>query len=373
MNLTVLRLKWAGCSVRLALACLAMFLLWLPLSVRAQPKCTPTASVTATVPATIYERSGLPTGGALTSWLPLFSGSAPMYECKGNALFGGAVSVGGLLKSAIQVPYRSSGPLISVFDTNVPGVGVAFAVTLRTAGCSSGVLDAGGLPSTVLEGTVQSAPSYGVWFQCKASAGSDRLLVSVEMMFVKTGLISGGVVTPPIPLLRSSYSMNGELKPGTWGVMAGPTVVQGPSSCTVQNVTVPMGSYKSSAFTGVGTFTPAKNFEVSVTCPPAMLLFTTGPAPRPMAIGYRIYVSGAKMLATGVVALSPDSTAKGIGLRLSNSTASPLVFGSTYPLEYDATSGSSHSVKFQAAYQQVAATVSPGTANAVLIFAMNYQ
>jgi len=373
MNLTIWPLKWRGCNWRLVFACFAMLLLWLPLSVRAQPKCTPAANATATVPAAIYEKPGLPIGGALTSWFPLFSGSAPMYECKGNALFGAAVSVAGLLKSAIQVPYKSSGLPISVFDTNVPGVGVAFALTLNTAGCSSGVLDAGGLPSAVPEGTVQSSPSYGVWFQCKASAGSDRLLVSVEMMFVKTGAISGGTVTPSVPLLRSSYSMDGALKPGTWGVMAGSTVVHGPSSCNVQDVTVAMGSYKSSAFSGVGSLTPAKNFEVSVTCPPGMMLVTSGTSARPMAIGYKIYVNGAKMLATGVVALSPDSTAKGIGLRLSNSTASPLVFGFAYPLEYDATSGSSHSVKFQAAYQQVAATVTPGTANAVLIFAMNYQ
>ncbi len=174
-------------------------------------------------------------------------------------------------------------------------------------------------------------------------------------------------------MLQSSYSIDGVLTSGSWVVTAGPTVVQGLSTCTAQDVTVAMGSYKSSAFSGVGTTTPAKSFEVSVSCPPGMMLVTTATSPRPMTIGYRINVPGGKVLAVGVAALSSGSTAKGIGLRLSNSTSSPLTFGATYPLEYSATSGSNQSVKFQAAYQQVAATVTPGTANAVLTFAMDYQ
>ncbi|MNV90496.1 Fimbrial protein [compost metagenome] len=92
-----------------------------------------------------------------------------------------------------------------------------------------------------------------------------------------------------------------------------------------------------------------------------------------MSIGYRIYSSGTETPNATVFALSSGSTAKGIGLRISNSASVPVRSGSVYALDYNATSGSSHSVKFQAAYQQVDATVTPGTANAVLIFAMNYQ
>ena len=50
-------------TVRAALACLAMCLLGLPLSVSAQPKCTASPSVAAALPATIYVNPNLGTGG----------------------------------------------------------------------------------------------------------------------------------------------------------------------------------------------------------------------------------------------------------------------------------------------------------------------
>jgi len=180
-------------------------------------------------------------------------------------------------------------------------------------------------------------------------------------------------VTPSVPMLESSYSLNGVLTKSTWSVTAGPTVVQGLPTCTVKDVTVAMGSYKSSAFGGIGTTTPAKDFEVSVTCPPGMMLFTAGLTPRPMAIGYRIYSGGTEKPSTNVFALSSGSTAQGIALRISNAASAPFGSDNVHILGYNATYGASQSVKFQAAYQQIDATVTPGTANAVLIFAMNYQ
>ena len=175
-------------------------------------------------------------------------------------------------------------------------------------------------------------------------------------------------------MLESSYSLDGVLTKSTWSVTAGPTVVQGLPTCTAKDVTVAMGSYKSSTFTGIGTTTPAKDFEVSVTCPPGMMLVTREPLPRPVSVAYRIYSNGTENPRTNVFALSSGSTAKGIALRISNSASAQFGSDRSYLLAgYNVDSGSSHSVKFQAAYQQVDATVTPGTANAVLIFAMNYQ
>ncbi len=147
MNCKVFPLRPGDRIVHAALACLTMLLLWLPLSVNAQTKCTAAASLAAVVPATIYVNPKLLTGQGLTDWIRLSPGSSSMYECKGgNALLGAAVSVAGLSKSGLQTPHWS-GRQISVYDTNVPGVGVAFAVSLYVGVCSSGVLDAGGSTS----------------------------------------------------------------------------------------------------------------------------------------------------------------------------------------------------------------------------------
>jgi major type 1 subunit fimbrin (pilin) len=361
-------------TVRAALACLAMCLLGVPLFASAQSKCTASPSVAAALPATIYVNPNLGTGGGLTSWLSLSIGAPVMYSCTGNASLGAAIRVVGLPKSGIQVPYGGGTP-ISVFDTNVPGVGVAFAASFGVGNCTTSPLDLGGLPPTTPASgtaTVQFTPSSGVWLQC-ADAARNLRVNSIWMQFVKTGPISGGTVTPSVPMLESSYSLNGVLTKSTWSVTAGPTVVQGLPTCTVKDVTVAMGSYKSSAFGGIGTTTPAKDFEVSVTCPPGMMLFTAGLTPRPMAIGYRIYSGGTEKPSTNVFALSSGSTAQGIALRISNAASAPFGSDNVHILGYNATYGASQSVKFQAAYQQIDATVTPGTANAVLIFAMNYQ
>ncbi|MNU04141.1 F17d-G fimbrial adhesin precursor [compost metagenome] len=72
--------------------------------------------------------------------------------------------------------------------------------------------------------------------------------------------------------------------------------------------------------------------------------------------------------------MSPGATASGIGVQLKDAASAVLQFGKNYPLTgYNVTSGSTHSVKLQAAYYQTGAVVGPGTANAVMTFTLNYQ
>ncbi len=307
-------------------------------------------------------------------WRGLPSSSMPIYECTGNALFGAAIKVAGLIKSSMQTSY--SGGAVSVFDTNVPGVGVAFAAGLSVQGpaCMSGVLDPGGLPSTGGSGVAQSAPEYGVWFQCQTtSSAKTTLAIGLRMQYVKTGPIRGGTVTPSAPMLESRYSINGVLNPGAWGVTAAQTVIQGPPTCTAQDVTVAMGPHKSSAFRGIGSTGAVTAFAITITCPAG--LTTTGGTSRPLNIGYQFAApAGVAVPSNGVIALSPGSTASGIGLQLKDAASTALVFGKNYPLAgYNVISASTHSVKLQAAYYQTGAAVGPGTANAVVTFTLNYQ
>ncbi|WP_369632876.1 fimbrial protein [Variovorax sp. V512] len=361
--------------MRAALVCLVMCLLGVPSMTLAQTKCAPMANQILAVPATIAVPRDLPVGGILMDWRGLSSATTSMYECTGNAVFGAAIRVAGLSKSGIQTSY--SGAAVSVFETNVPGVGVAFAIGLSVQGlaCMSGVLDPGGLPSAGVAGTVQSAPEYGVWFQCGlASSTKTTLGIGLRMQYVKTGPISGGTVTPSASMLESRYSINGVLSKGAWGVTVGPTVIQGPPTCTVQDVAVALGSHKSSAFSRIGATGPAKAFAITVTCPSGMLV-TVGGISRPLNIGYQFAApAGVLVPSNGVIALSPGATASGIGVQLKDAASAVLQFGKNYPLTgYNVTSGSTHSVKLQAAYYQTGAVVGPGTANAVMTFTLNYQ
>ena len=76
----------------------------------------------------------------------------------------------------------------------------------------------------------------------------------------------------------------------------------------------------------------------------------------------------------GVLALSSGSTATGIGLQLKDGSGNPLKYNTQYTLtRYSKTTGGSHTIPLTAAYYQTAASVTPGSANAVLTFTMTYQ
>jgi major type 1 subunit fimbrin (pilin) len=76
-----------------------------------------------------------------------------------------------------------------------------------------------------------------------------------------------------------------------------------------------------------------------------------------------------------VLALTPTSTATGIGLQLKDGNGNPLQYNTTqYTLSaYNTATGGSYTIPLTAAYYQTAATVTPGSANATLTFTLIYQ
>src|SRR5262249_36950664 len=76
----------------------------------------------------------------------------------------------------------------------------------------------------------------------------------------------------------------------------------------------------------------------------------------------------------GVLALSSDSTATGIGLQLKDGSGNALKYNMKYTLtSYSSTTGGSYTIPLKANYYQTSASVTAGTANAVLTFTMTYQ
>jgi major type 1 subunit fimbrin (pilin) len=127
-----------------------------------------------------------------------------------------------------------------------------------------------------------------------------------------------------------------------------------------------MGSYQQSAFKGVGmATTPAVGFNVAVNACP------TGLA----SIQYQFIPVNAVLDATnGVLALSSTSTAAGIGVQLKDGNGNPIQYNTQYTLSaYNTATGGSYTIPLTAAYYQTAATVTPGSANAVLTFTLTYQ
>lgn len=137
------------------------------------------------------------------------------------------------------------------------------------------------------------------------------------------------------------------------------------TSCQTPDLSVQLGSHKASAFSGRGSTTPAVNFNVAIkNCPAGM-----------SQVKYEISApDGIVDASNGVMALAASSTAKGVGIRLTDSNDRALKFNSQYTLSsYKAATGGTYSVPLRASYYQTGSgAVTSGTANGSLVFILSY-
>jgi major type 1 subunit fimbrin (pilin) len=137
------------------------------------------------------------------------------------------------------------------------------------------------------------------------------------------------------------------------------------ASCTTPNVTVSMGSYPAATFKGSGSSSNPVAFNVAVNnCPAGM-----------NQIQYSFDAPGGVANANnGVIKLSSDSTATGVGLQLKDNAGNALKYDTQYTLSgYVTSTGGSYTIPLKAAYYQTGTAVTAGTANGVLTFTMTYQ
>jgi major type 1 subunit fimbrin (pilin) len=137
-------------------------------------------------------------------------------------------------------------------------------------------------------------------------------------------------------------------------------------SCTTPNVTVNMGNYLSSKFTGVGSTTSATSFNIALnSCPSGM-----------NSIQYEIDPTTTIVPGTGnsVVTLDSKSTAKGIGLQLLDSNGNPFALGTQVTFNgYNSSSGGNLTIPLKARYYQTGTPVGAGSASTEMTFTMTYQ
>jgi major type 1 subunit fimbrin (pilin) len=252
----------------------------------------------------------------------------------------------------------NAGVTYTVFNTNVAGVGVAISVRSYLNACGwQGPHDL-----DVIESNARWACT-GTGAALNGGAASAALvktgpttggLTSGGVLFQATAVVQptrGGETVPQNGIVKKQFSLS-------------PTIIVG-LACSTPDVTVSMGLYKISAFTGKGSSTRPVRFNVAVnSCPPGMT-----------KIQYQFDAPGGVTDTTnGVIALTAASTATGIGLKLMDRSSVALKFDTQYQLSgYNAATGGSYTIPLQAAYYQTAAAITGGTANAIMTFTMTYQ
>ncbi|MEJ0230742.1 fimbrial protein (plasmid) [Klebsiella michiganensis] len=146
---------------------------------------------------------------------------------------------------------------------------------------------------------------------------------------------------------------------------AGTATFEGGGTCTTPDVTVTLPDTPVSEFTGIGSTAAQTAFELAFNNCPAGL----------SSIDYSFATTTSMLDSTqGVVALSSDSTASGVGIQLLSESGSAIQMETSYSLdEYDTEDTGSYTVSLLAGLYQTSANVSAGSAVTAITFTASYK
>ncbi|MFS5317981.1 fimbrial protein [Streptococcus agalactiae] len=136
-------------------------------------------------------------------------------------------------------------------------------------------------------------------------------------------------------------------------------------TCTVPSQAVELPSTRAGSLKGVGTTAGERSFRININdCPKGY-----------NKIFYRLKPAGDTIeTSAGVLPLSPESTAKGVKIRVTDSAGAAVVFDTSTRIDdYNKDTGGSFSIPMRVSYIQTAANVTPGTVNGAMSVLMEYQ
>jgi len=129
-----------------------------------------------------------------------------------------------------------------------------------------------------------------------------------------------------------------------------------------RTINVPLGEVLTKTFTGIGSTSPDKHFNIGLTCTQPAGTYT-------VALTFNATADASK--ASGVLALTGGaSAASGVGIQLLKDST-PVEFGHELPIG-TAESGVL-SIPMTARYYQTAADIKPGQANGIATFVVSYK
>lgn len=270
-----------------------------------------------------------------------------------------------------------------VYATGVPGIGVSWWSGQSTPGAVGAGSNTLGIVPNGCTGAGNSCQTGSL------KLGPRGALVLIKTGPVGTGTIRGsdfGRLVYSTVVETSAAAATSEI-----GVTGNINVVA--MTCNTPNVTVPLGSHKTSAFTGVGSATPQVNFKLDVTncpgfpgyygnssagaIPAASQSAVTNVGTRvPNTVSFRVDpVYSAINAANGVLSLTPGTgVATGVGVQLFSISGAVQPLSQTRVLDLSPAAGTNaFSVNLSARYLQTDNTVTAGSASAVANYTLIYQ
>jgi major type 1 subunit fimbrin (pilin) len=313
----------------------------------------------------------LPVGALLTSWVPAngieWSCSTGQYQANGAR-----ITIGQFSTASGQTASDANGTY-TVWNTNVPGIGIVVAMRFYVGSlgdCASG--GAGWSTWRTPPGGWSGAvcPSANFAYTATYTSQVSVALVKTGAMAVG-GTISGTVAQAAPVNITVSNTLTAQ---AASFVLSGTTIV--PMTCTTPDVNVPMGTFKTTDFSSVGSLSPGSAAPVNLqflNCP-SVNTSSGGAAGTGQINAVKYYIQPTTTVATNVGGLTTGTgAATGVGIQLFTSAGTVFPLGATQTLSgYSSAGGGSYTVPLTARYYRTG-TVTAGTANATMTLYVSYQ
>lgn len=325
----------------LAVACAA---LWSP--VLAHAACYGVGSdLRFSAPANVeFSGRNVPVNGALTPWLPANGGAATAeFQCSSNEVISHRVeSHGGFIGER----YHESGASYVVYPTGVPGVGMAFLVEHSRGG--QGRPSALGFDEVVLHDGDTPAGSVGT-----------RIMVK----YIRTGDLPSGSRSAPESMIMQSrlYDRSGShiTHDDLW-ISSNVLTIRDRPTCRMRTQEIRMPTISMAAFKGVGTHAGQRSYELQLDCEGGVGQVDYQVVPTTPVLNSSQGLAGA----TGGV--------QGVAYQFLNADGSPMRFYGSDVFGYGSSSAEVLRKTFGVRYQQTEPTITPGAANAGLVFSLTF-
>ncbi|WP_420997116.1 fimbrial protein [Cupriavidus sp. 30B13] len=214
----------------------------------------------------------------------------------------------------------------------------------------------------------------------------------VEISLIKTGQVSasGPIAGASLPRVISNWRKSSAfeyLQAFEISFAGSLSIVS--RTCATPDVTVRMGSHGAGGFSGAGSATPWKGFDIRLQdCPAfhgaaASVSYDNGVSnvgTTANQLGFVLTpVTQVVDAAKGIVALSAGSEARpaagGVGLQIATQAGTPVTYGSVMPsgIAPAAAEGGSYTIPLQARYVQTGESVTPGRADTSVMFTIDYK
>ncbi|WP_250494545.1 fimbrial protein [Caballeronia sp. GAWG1-1] len=343
--------------------CSVLAVTMLPNNAKADVSCRSNyTSFTITMPGTVAVPRDLANGSMLTSW-SMMPNTTNMYTCTSTNLTYSGIDFELAGMSSTMTSYKASynGTVFPVYQTNLPGVGIAMGGNLNAHGRTAGPVGFNDMGFH--------------WNSNGTNDNGGQLIVAL----VKIGDITPGTLSG---LIAQGFSWEGAVSPpagdnpasGVISFNITPVVVT-VLTCQTPDKTIPMGIHGPSDLPTVGsTSSNPASFTLDLNNCPGGAPVAGLSVGQINSIQYRIDPSnGAVAGFTNVAALSGSPSAGGVGIQLYDST------GAVFPLSvyktlsnFNSATGGSYNIPLTARYYRTG-TLTPGPANSTMTMTVLYQ